>query len=56
MQPEKILIRSHLYLIEFAQDNSKISDDIGIKTIKTILNELVKLYGEKIWEYYGQSI
>ena len=53
LQPERLLLKSHLYLVEFAGDASKVSDDIGIKTIKTILNELVKLYKERIWEFYG---
>mmetsp|Transcript_38603 Transcript_38603/g.34305 ORF Transcript_38603/g.34305 Transcript_38603/m.34305 type:complete len:261 (+) Transcript_38603:4361-5143(+) len=56
IQPEKILLRSHLYLVEFATDSSRMGDDIGIKTIKTILNELVKLYGDRIWQFYGQSV
>lgn len=53
LQPDRILLKSHLYLIQFANETNKASDDIGIKTIKTILNELVKLYKEKIWEFYG---
>lgn len=52
LQPDRILLKSHLYLIEFANESNKVSDDIGIKTIKTILNELVKLYKERIWEFY----
>jgi hypothetical protein len=43
-------------LTEFAPDPTKIGDDIGIKTIKTILNELIKLYQDKIWEYYAISV
>ena len=51
LDPSVILLKSHLYLIEFA-NNSQTSEDIGVKTIKTILNELVKLQQEKIWESY----
>lgn len=53
VQPERILLKSHLYLIEFATSGNAPSDDIGIKTIKTVLNELVKIYKEKIWEFYS---
>jgi len=56
IQPEKILLKSHMYLLEFGTDPAKLGEDIGIKTIKTILNELVKLYRETIWEFYAQSI
>jgi len=56
IQPEKILLKSHLYLLEFGTDPSKLGEDIGIKTIKTILNELVKLYKERIWEFYAKSV
>ena len=52
LQPSKLLLKSHVYLAEFTTDPSKISEDMGIKTIKTILNELVKIYQDKIWEHY----
>jgi hypothetical protein len=51
LNPEVILLKSHLYLIEFAGEN-KPADDMGIKMIKTILNELVKVLKEKIWDSY----
>jgi len=56
IRPEEILLKSHLYLVEFGADPTKLGEDIGIKTIKTILNELVKLYKERIWEFYAKSI
>ena len=45
----KILISMHEYLI-----GSKLSssEDVGSKTIKTILTEIVKLQGPSIWEAY----
>lgn len=52
LAPENLLIKSHLYLIEFFQDPAKNNEDIGVKTIKTILNELGKHLGEKIWDSY----
>ena len=56
IKPEKILLKSHFYLLEFGLDPSKFGEDIGIKTIKTILNELAKIYREKIWEFYNNSV
>lgn len=50
IQPDRILLQSHLYLIEFVDATD---DDIGIKTIKTVLRELVRIYREKIWDYYA---
>jgi cytoskeleton-associated protein 5 len=47
---DKILVAMHEYLIENKLGNS--NDEIGVKSIKTILNELVKLLNEKIWDYY----
>ena len=53
IRPDNILFKCHLYLIEFAADSNKLNhDDIGVKTVKTILNELVKLFHDKIWDYY----
>lgn len=56
IQPEKILLKSHLYLLEFGTDPNRLGEDIGIKTIKTILNEFVRLYKERIWEFYAISV
>lgn len=53
VQPEKIMLKSHLYLTEFNNASNPMGDDIGIKTIKTILNELVKIFKERIWEFYA---
>ena len=46
----RLLLAMHEYLIQHR--NVSASDEIGNKTIKTILNELVKLEGERIWEAY----
>lgn len=37
-------------MIEFSHVN--ILEDIGVKTIRTVVNELVKLMGESIWDTY----
>lgn len=40
-------------MINITQMNQNISgDDIGFKTIKTIINELLRLEGDKIWDSY----
>jgi hypothetical protein len=44
-----LLIRFHEYILEFSTK----TDDIGIKAIKTILTELIKVVGDtKIFDYY----
>ena len=50
---EDLLLRFHFYLLEFGKDSYSFGDDIGIKAIKTILNELIKNVGEKIWFFYS---
>lgn len=51
IDPEKIIYKMHCYLV--IGNNDKSSDDIGNKTIKTVLNELVKHMGEdRIEECY----
>ena len=48
-----MLLIFHNYLIDITAINKNISsDDIGFKTIKTIINELLRLVGENIWSYY----
>ena len=51
IEPAKIIYKMHCYQVIGSNDKS--SDDIGNKTIKTVLNELVKVIGEeKIEECY----
>ena len=51
IEPEKILFKMHCY--QATNGTDKNADDIGNKTIKTVLNELVKVLGEeKIEECY----
>jgi cytoskeleton-associated protein 5 len=50
LQVSRLLLAMHEYLIEHRGTTA--TDEIGNKTIKTILNELVKLEGERIWESY----
>ena len=48
---EKLLRNIQKYLIA----NNSVTDDIGIKATKTIINELVKLIGEEIWTHYNKT-
>lgn len=50
---ERILFATHQYLITKPASNSSKTDEVGIRITKTIINELVKLKREAIWEYYG---
>lgn len=53
IQPEAILLKMHIYLTNTTPGNDRNSDDIGNKTIKTVLNELVKVLGDdRIYECY----
>lgn len=47
-----ILLKSHEYLSQLDNEVGKQSEDAGVKTIRTILAELVKIVGEGIWEHY----
>ena len=47
-----ILLKCHEYLTSFNYDAVKQNEDVGAKTFKTIVNELVKVLGEGIWDPY----
>jgi hypothetical protein len=51
---ERILLATHEYLLAKPVSSSTVkSDEVGIRITKTIVNELVKIKKEKIWDYYG---
>lgn len=52
----ELLLQFHTYVCEFLVPNPNLNDDIGIKTIKTIIKELCKLKGDAIWDIYNNSI
>lgn len=52
---QELLLDFHRYLYEFAALNPT-SDDVGVKTIKTIINELVKLNSDLMLDAYQQVI
>lgn len=47
--PELILYKLHLYLEEFGKH--PLESDLGIRLVKTIVNELVACLRENIWGY-----
>lgn len=49
---EKILLAIHEYLVVINHDNKTQNDEMGIRIVKTVTNELVKLKRESIWEAY----
>lgn len=50
---EKILLSMHEYILVINHDNKTPNDENGIKVIKTIMNELVKLRRESIYDAYA---
>ena len=52
LEIDKIFLSMHEYLISVNHDNKSPNDDQGIKMIKTVINELVKLKRESIWDSY----
>ena len=58
VSPDLILYKVHLYFEEFGKSannaNTNMNDvDVGLKMIKTIINEMVNIFQEKIWEFYN---
>jgi hypothetical protein len=53
MNIERILLSIHEYLLTKPNSHSSKSDEVGIRITKTIVNELVKLKRDSIWDYYG---
>ena len=47
---EKLLLGIQEYLVA----NNSVTEEMGIKAMKTILNELVKLIGDDIWTHFNQ--
>lgn len=49
---QKILLSIHEYLLVINHESKSVNDENGIKITKTIINEIVKLKREEIWESY----
>lgn len=48
----KILLTIHEYLIVINHENKTQNDEMGIRIVKTVINEIVKLKREGIMEAY----
>lgn len=48
----KFLVAIHEYLCVINHDNKSQNDDLGIRIVKTLINEVVKLKKNNIWENY----
>jgi hypothetical protein len=49
----KFLVAIHEYLVVIDHDNKSQNDDLGIRIVKTLVNEVVKLRREAIWQSYS---
>jgi hypothetical protein len=52
LEIDKILLVIHEYLLVINHDEKSQNDEMGIRITKTVINELVKIKGESIWESY----
>ena len=52
---ENLMLKFHEYLTSYTNDKYR-NEDIGVKTIKTILSELIKLRGIQIMHVYHAVI
>lgn len=48
----KLFLKFHLYVCECFNENLKNNDDLGLKMVKTIINELITIKGPSIMDYY----
>lgn len=49
---ERILLSTHEYLLAQSLNPNAQNDEVGIRITKTIVNELVKLKKQEIWNFY----
>ena len=47
-----ILLSIHEYLIIIDHENKTQNDEMGVRIVKTVTNEIVKLKKEDIWQHY----
>ena len=52
LEIDKILLVIHEYLLAINHDEKSQNDEMGIRITKTVVNELVKIKGEQIWDSY----
>jgi len=55
LEIQKIILKCHEFLLETPPHPPYLlpHDELGVKTVKTIINELVKMTHESIWEHYA---
>lgn len=49
---KKFMVAIHEYLVTIPLDKKTQNDDLGTRIAKTLINEIVKLKRNDIWEYY----
>lgn len=49
---ERILLVIHEYLVSLDHDNKSTNDEMGIRIVKTVINEIVKSKGDALWDSY----
>lgn len=49
----RFLLAIHKYLCIINHDAKSQNDDLGIRIVKTLVNEVVKLQKDKIWDCYS---
>jgi len=49
---ERILLVIHEYLVCIDHEKKTANDEMGIRIVKTVVNEVVKVEKEAIWEHY----
>lgn len=49
----KFLVAIHEYLSTINLQNKTHNDDLGVKLVKTLIIEIVKLKKDKVWESYA---
>lgn len=47
-----MLLAIHLYMTSIDNDNKTANDEMGIRIVKTVVNELVKIKRDDIWKAY----
>jgi cytoskeleton-associated protein 5 len=48
----KFLVAIHEYMVSIDHENKSQNDDLGIRIVKTLINEVVKLKNNDIWGAY----
>jgi hypothetical protein len=52
LEVEEILLSMHEYMLVINHEARTANDETGIKMIKTVINEIIKLKGDAIWQAY----